>query len=194
MPNLSVDVNSWLRSACYPRRTFYPLSDGPSTQNHRITRSHFRACSTCVSRSQPGLCSCTPRRVSNPPEPSFERLRYNLGGDRPSQTTRLAVSSDPSRGRKLERQNNQGGISPLPPPSRNRGITGSHLCYADSPVNHDQSAVKVHGVFPSRCGHPASSPEPQIRRAIRQDSRSIVTPFVQVGTYPTRNFATLGPL
>ena len=31
------------------------------------------------------------RRVSNPPEPSFERLRYNLGGDRPSQTTRLTL-------------------------------------------------------------------------------------------------------
>ena len=23
---------------------------------------------------------------------------------------------------------------------------------------------------------------------------AVVTPFVQVGTYPTRNFATLGPL
>ena len=26
-------------SACYPRRTFYPLSDGPSIQNHRITKT-----------------------------------------------------------------------------------------------------------------------------------------------------------
>jgi hypothetical protein len=26
------------------------------------------------------------------------------------------------------------------------------------------------------------------------DSVAIITPFVQVGTYPTRNFATLGPL
>jgi len=26
------------------------------------------------------------------------------------------------------------------------------------------------------------------------DVAPIVTPFVQVGTYPTRNFATLGPL
>src|SRR3989475_2551916 len=68
-------------------------------------------------------------------------------------------------------------------------LTGSCLCYADCSVTHDQSAVKVHGVFPSRCGHPASSPEPQIRRAVRQDSRSIIPPFVQVGTYPTRNFA-----
>src|SRR6266404_5330224 len=74
-------------------------------------------------------------------------------------------------------------------PSRDQGFTGSCLCYADCSVTHDQSAVKVHGVFPSRCGHPASSPEPQIRRVTRQDSRSIVTPFVQVGTYPTRNFA-----
>ena len=32
------------------------------------------------------------RRISKPPEPSFERLRYSLGGDRPSQTTRLPMS------------------------------------------------------------------------------------------------------
>src|ERR1700687_3835713 len=71
----------------YPRRTFYPLSDGPSTRDHRITRPNFRSCSTCKSHSQTGLCSCTPQRVSNPLEPIFGRLRYNLGGDRPSQTT-----------------------------------------------------------------------------------------------------------
>ena len=29
------------RSACYPRRTFYPLSDGPSMRNHRITMLLF---------------------------------------------------------------------------------------------------------------------------------------------------------
>ena len=32
-------------SACYPRRTFYPLSDGPSTRHHRITMADFRLCS-----------------------------------------------------------------------------------------------------------------------------------------------------
>jgi len=42
VPNLVVDVNSWTRSACYPRGSFYPLSDGPSYGNHRITRSDFR--------------------------------------------------------------------------------------------------------------------------------------------------------
>src|SRR5436309_952895 len=34
----------------------------------------------------------------------------------------------------------------------------------------------------------------QFRRDPLRDSRSVVTRFVQVGTYPTRNFATLGPL
>ncbi len=29
VPNLPVDVDSWGRSACYPRGSFYPLSDGP---------------------------------------------------------------------------------------------------------------------------------------------------------------------
>src|SRR5215211_7256624 len=37
------------------------------------------------------------------------------------------------------------------------------------------------------------SPRLQFHRADGRDSAQIVTPFVQVGTYPTRNFATLGP-
>src|SRR5947209_20074821 len=79
------------------RRTFYPLSDGPSIQNHRITKSCFRTCSTCRSRSQAPLCLCTRRLISKQPEGTFERLRYSLGGDRPSQTTRLAMSLLPIR-------------------------------------------------------------------------------------------------
>src|SRR3982751_18683 len=47
VPNLPVDVSSWGRSACYPQRTFYPMSDGPSIQNHRITILYFRTCSAC---------------------------------------------------------------------------------------------------------------------------------------------------
>ena len=93
MPNLAVDVNSWARSACYPRSTFYPLSDGPSIQNHRITMTCFRTCSTCRSRSQAGFCPYTRRTISNRAEPTFERLRYPLGGDRPSQTAHLPLSA-----------------------------------------------------------------------------------------------------
>jgi hypothetical protein len=117
VPNLPVDVDSWGRSACYPRSTFYPLSDGPSIQNHRITKACFRTCSTCPSRSQAPLCLYTLRLVSNQPEGTFARLRYALGGDRPSQTTRQTMSLTRIHGCRLECQNNQGGISPLAPPN-----------------------------------------------------------------------------
>ena|SRR3989338_1284002 len=108
-------MNSRASSACYPRRTFYPLSDGPSIQDHRITKAWFPTCSTCKSRSQAPLCFCTRRLVSNQPEGTFARLRYSFGGDRPSQTTRQTVSLSPLQGIKLELQNNQGGISRLAP-------------------------------------------------------------------------------
>ena len=111
MPNLPVDVDSWGRSACYPRRTFYPLSDGPSTRDHRITMADFRLCSTCQSRSQAGLCHCTQRLMSDQPEPTIARLRYSLGGDRPSQTTHHAGSPEG-----LDITERKGGISRLPPP------------------------------------------------------------------------------
>ena len=48
-------------------------------------------------------------------EPSFERLRYFLGGDRPSQTARLTVSPDQIHGRWLETQQSKGGIPRVTP-------------------------------------------------------------------------------
>src|SRR3989338_11517748 len=83
VPNRFVDMNSWKRSACYPRRTFCPMSDGPSMRDHRITKAYFRTCSRCLSRSQATLCSYTRRLVSNQPEVTFALLRYFLGGIRP---------------------------------------------------------------------------------------------------------------
>ncbi len=43
----------------------YPLSDGPSIQNHRITMTCVRICSTCRSRSQARLCHCTISTISD---------------------------------------------------------------------------------------------------------------------------------
>ena len=68
------------------------VSDGPSTQNHRITMTDFRLCSTCQSHSQASLCHCTLRTISDRSELTFARLRYYLGGDRPSQTTHHTMS------------------------------------------------------------------------------------------------------
>ena len=92
MPNPAVDVNSWAGSACYPQGSFYPLSDGPSIRHRRITNPDFRPCSACWPRSQARLCIYTLNLVSIQTERTFGRLRYSLGGDRPSQTARLALS------------------------------------------------------------------------------------------------------
>ena len=93
------------------------MSDGPSIWNHRITIGHgFRTCSTCRSRSQAPLCLCTLRLVSNQAEGTFVRLRYSLGGDRPSQTTHQAVSVARLDWPTLGIQESQGGISTSTPP------------------------------------------------------------------------------
>ena len=59
VPNHSVDMSSWEGSACYPRSTFYPLSDGVSIHIRRITMPQFPACSACLPPSQAPLCHCT---------------------------------------------------------------------------------------------------------------------------------------
>ena len=82
-------------------------------RNHRITKADFRPCSTCMSRSQAGLYLYTLRLISKQPEPTFARLRYNLGGDRPSQTTRLTLSPLLIQGQGLDARYRKGGISPI---------------------------------------------------------------------------------
>src|SRR5689334_2146828 len=61
-------------------------------RNHRITMTYFRTCSTCRSCSQAPLCHYTRSLVSNQAEGTFARLRYTLGGDRPSQTAHQTLS------------------------------------------------------------------------------------------------------
>ena len=90
------------------------MSDGPSIRNHRITKACFRTCSTRRSRSQAPFCLYALRAIADRAEGTFARLRYSLGGDRPSQTTHLPRSprrSSPG----LEPQHRKGGISPMAP-------------------------------------------------------------------------------
>src|SRR5947209_1930128 len=134
------------------------------------------------------------RVVSIHPERTLGRLRYSLGGDRPSQTTRLALSGL----RITERHETQHRTRVvfhrcLPHPHKGE-FKGSHLSYACTASSPGQGVVKLHGVFLSCRGKPVSSRVLQFRRAPCRDSAQVVTPFVRVGTYPTRNFATLGPL
>ena len=65
---------------------------GPSTRDPKVTKPDFRPCSACMPHSQAPLCLCTLWLISTQPEGTFGRLRYLLGGDRPSQTAQLKLS------------------------------------------------------------------------------------------------------
>lgn len=52
----------------------------------------------------------------------------------------------------------------------------------------------MHRVFPSSCSIIASSRPLYVHKINSGDSGAVVTPFMQDGNYPPRNFATLGPL
>jgi len=51
----------------------------------------------------------------------------------------------------------------------------------------------VHRVFPSNHKIIASSQQSQFHWVYTGDSEEVVKSFMQVGTYPTKNFATFGP-
>ena len=110
------------RSACYPQSTFYLLSDGPSTRDHRVTRSCFHICSTYLSRSRAPLYPCALRTIANRAEGAFELLRYRLGGDRPSQTAQLTLFPTRIHGMRLGDSRYKGGISTLAPPDPEAGL------------------------------------------------------------------------
>ena len=87
---------------------------GPSTRNRRVTLPDFRPCSACRPHSQAPLYQCAQRLISIQPEGTFGRLRYLLGGDRPSQTAHQTLSSAMAE---LGGRPRKSGISRLAPPS-----------------------------------------------------------------------------
>ena len=171
------------------------MRDSRSTPGYRITTTVFRPGSSRRSRRQAPFCRYTlcaplPTALRAP----FARLRYAFGGDRPSQTAHLPRSWMGCAHRSEHAARRRVVFHRWLPLSWRPGLNASHLCYTASCSEQWQAAVKVHGVFLSCRGYSESSPRLQFRRARGRDSAQVVTPFVQVGTYPTRNFATLGPL
>ena len=92
------------------------MSYGPSIRNHRITKTYFRTCSTDESRSQAPFYVYALRLIANQAEGTIGLLRYSLGGDRPSQTAQLTLSTARIHGTGLEFKQVQGGISRMAPP------------------------------------------------------------------------------
>ena len=193
MPNLPAARDARGRSACYPRSTFYLLSDGLSIQHRRITNADFRLCSTDGSRSQAPFYVCAP--VARLPTGPRVPWRSSVTLWEETAPVKLPDEHGPGPGHGPVRTNAASGwyfTLRLHEGWRPR-FGASHLCYTETTLGQCQPAVKVHGVFPSNRGYVASSPRLQFHRVPRGDSAPVVTPFMQVGTYPTRNFATLGP-
>src|SRR5437764_15442324 len=84
VPNHPVDMDSWGRSACYPRGTFYSLSDTASTCRCRITSPDFRPCSTWQSHSQAPFSTYTQHLIANHAEGTVGHVRYLLPRHCPS--------------------------------------------------------------------------------------------------------------
>ena len=110
MPNLAVDVDSWARSACYPRSTFYPLSDGPPTRGRRITRACFRTCSACPPRSQARLHSCALGTVADRPERTLRAPPLRFGRRPPQSNCPPGAVPRPDDGAGLGRRRGGGSI------------------------------------------------------------------------------------
>ncbi len=174
------------------RSTFYPLSDGPSIQNHRITMTCFRTCSRRHARSQASLCHCTnllmSDRLANLRAPPLRFGRRPPQSNYPPDTVR-----NPGKGPTLEHQTLKGGISRLAPRRLASTLQSLHLSYTSRLNVQCQAIVKVHGSFRLAAGTLHLHSEFNFTES-RVETAAIITPFVQVGTYPTRNFATLGPL
>ena len=115
VPNTTVYVNYWVVSACYPRGNFYPLSDDHSILNRLITKSCFRTCSTCRSRSQ---AYSIPLRSANDFQPFWVDLWTPplLFRRRPPQSNCPPDTvPEPDNGTRLEIQSIKGGIPRLTP-------------------------------------------------------------------------------
>ena len=107
MPNLPAAVDARGRSACYPRSTFYLLSDGPSMQDRRITNADFRPCSTDGSRSQAPLYVCA--RVARLPTGPRAPLRSSVTVWEETAPVKLPDEHGPDRGYRPVRTNDAAG-------------------------------------------------------------------------------------
>ena len=110
MPNLAVDVDSWARSACYPRSTFYPLSDGPPARCRRITRADFRPCSARGPRSQARLRSCAQKDGCRPSRADLRAPPLRFGRRPPQSNCPPGTVPLPGHGEGLGRRRAEGSI------------------------------------------------------------------------------------
>ena len=121
MPNDRVDVDSRRSSACYPRSTFYPLSDGATASYRRITKSCFRTCSARRPRSQAPFCLCARWRGCRPRRGHLRAPPLSFGRKPPQSNWPPGVVPRPVSGPGLGDRPCGTGVSLVAPPPLTRG-------------------------------------------------------------------------
>ena len=133
----------------------------------------FRPCSACRPHSQAPLYQCAQRLISIQPEGTFGRLRYLLGGDRPSQTAHQTLSSAKAE---LGGRPRKSGISRTDP---SRPESGLHslppILRIPGPLPTPSCSKAPRGLFVLRrvtriCTGPAISPSPPSRQCPARDT------------------------
>ena len=92
VPNSPIDRDSKGEAACYPQRTFYSLSIALPHRTVGSLRPAFAPARPVRLAVKPPSANARVRVISIHPEGTIGRLRYLLGGDRPSQTAHLTLS------------------------------------------------------------------------------------------------------
>jgi len=159
VPNDPVDKSSKGSLACYPRRTFYPLSDSFSIQNYRITTAG--ACCAPVKYVHLAVKWALPLRLffGNPKKTHHCAPPVQFGRLPPQQNYHsYAVLVKSSR--LTTRQTRFIVTSRI---RRDESLIGHVLPYKKAIKRHRKTVVKVHGVFPSCCLNFASARRIQFR-------------------------------
>lgn len=122
----------------------------------------------------------------------YVRSRYYLENRRPSQTTSLTIVVKSLLSTESRHHSKDSNLTCVWFQLALKWLN-SCLCCTSNRRQHYETVVKVYRVFSSYCWMPASSRACLFRRSDVGDSGGIITLFMHVETYATRNFATLRP-
>src|SRR3990167_3440579 len=133
----------------------------------RVTKFRFRACSTCQSRSQAGLCLYTSSPVSIWTKPTLINSSVTFLEENAPFKLPARHCPDPFLPDRLDFKTRKMGVS-LSGPSRPKAelhpLPTTLRIQVLKPIS---SCSKAPGVFSSCCRYPASSRESHFHRALR---------------------------
>ncbi len=184
-------MSSWEGSACYPRSTFYPLSDGPSMRNRRINYAQVSFLFDLYVSQSSALMPLHSAAVCHRPEGTFRSLRLRFWR-RPPQSN--YPPSNVLANRELEAKCAKASISTTTPRRLRHRFSVPDYPTHRTPGPNAKAAVKgSRGSFRPVAGNRHLHRYYNFHRAHGRDSVRIITHSCR-SNLPTRNFATLGPL